>query len=85
MSESYFKISDGDRVKYVCIEAESQKLADARTGAFSGEGQLQRFEKKDLPSEIAWSVLVKTTPAWESQYYAHTGAMRCAPRASTSS
>ena len=52
MSEFCYKIVASDRVKYVCVEAETQKLADASAGVFSGEGQIERIEKKDLPSSV---------------------------------
>ena len=73
MSEFYFKILSGDRVKYVCIEAVDQKSADARTGVFRAEGRIERIKNEDLPSDVKWSVLMKIVPAWESQYYLANG------------
>jgi hypothetical protein len=73
MSEFCFKILTGDRVKYVCIEAADQESADARTGVLNAEGQIERIENKDIPSDVKWSVLMKIIPAWESQYYAANG------------
>lgn len=57
----------GDRVKYVCVEAETQKSADASTGVFSGDGQIERIEKKDLPSGVKFRPSQKIPTAWESE------------------
>jgi hypothetical protein len=68
MSEFYFKIVASNRVKYVCIERVEQKAADSAIGVYSGEGQLERIEKKDLPSNIKFTHTVKNFVAWESDW-----------------
>jgi hypothetical protein len=67
MSEFYHKIVVGDRLKYVCVEAETQKSADASAGVFSGDGQIERTEKKDLPSSVKFRPSRKIPAAWESE------------------
>jgi hypothetical protein len=67
MSEFCFKIVTSNRVKYVCIEAENQKSADMSTGVFSGEGQIERVEKIQLPSNVKFKPSQKIRMAWESE------------------
>jgi hypothetical protein len=73
MSKFCFQVATGDRVKYVCIEAPNQESADVNSGVFSGEGQIERIDNKNIPSDIKWNVLTKLTSAWESQYFYTNG------------
>ena len=66
MAKFYFKIVAGDRVKYACVEADSQRSADASARVFSGEG-LEPIEEKDIPVDMTFKPSEKAPAVWEGE------------------